>query len=181
MNKKQGPWTITATKTIYKNPWIRVREDSVIRPDKKTGIFSVIEMKEGVSVLPIDKDNNVYITKEFKYAVNREMIEASSGGLEDGESVLEAAKRELNEEMGISAKEWIYLGYIDPFTSIVTSPNHMYIAKDLAFTSTNPEGTELISPVKISLNEAIQMVMKNKITHGATVAIILKTKNYFNL
>lgn len=123
MNIKKGPWIITNTKEVYRNPWISVREDSVIRPDGKDGIFGVVEMKPGVSVLPLDDDGNVYLTQEFHYAVERETIEAISGGIDDNEDIQDAAKRELKEETGIIAREWTDLGVIDPFTSVVVSPN----------------------------------------------------------
>ena len=71
-------------------------------------------MKSGVSVLPIDNKGNVYLTKEYHYAVERETIEAISGGIDKGENKENAAKRELNEEAGITANEWIDLGVLDP-------------------------------------------------------------------
>src|SRR3990172_141612 len=112
---KKGPWEVTGTKTVYQNPWLRVKEDKVIRPDGKEGIFGVVEMKPGVSVLPIDDNGNVYLTNEYHYAVERETIEAISGGIDEEENKVDAAKRELKEETGITASEWIDLGVINPF------------------------------------------------------------------
>lgn len=178
MNIKKGPWTVTDSKTVYKNPWINVKEDKVIRPDGKEGIFGVVEMKPGITILPIDDEGNVYLTKEYHYAVERETIEAISGGIEKGENKESAAKRELKEETGITANEWIDLGVVDPFTNVVVSPNHLYLAKGLEFSKANPEGTEDIKVIKTSIKEAIQWVMESKITHGATTTLILKAKEY---
>src|SRR3989338_10662642 len=107
MNIKKGPWTAIDSKIIYKNPWIVVREDIVIRPDNKKGVFGVVKMKAGVSILPLDGENNVYLTQEYHYAVERITIEAISGGIDDKEHKLDTAKRELKEETGILADEWI--------------------------------------------------------------------------
>ena len=181
MRIKKGPWEVTGTKTVYQNPWLRVREDKVIRPDKKKGIFGVVEMKPGVSVLPIDNNGNVYLTKEYHYAVERITIEAISGGINKRENKLAAARRELKEETGISAKEWIDLGYIDPFTTAIYSPNHMFFARDLSFSQANPEGTENIKVIKVPFKKAVLWVMDSKITHGATAALILKVNNYLAL
>lgn len=181
MRQKKGPWTAIGTKIIYKNPWISVREDKVIRPDNKEGVFGVVEMKPGVSVLPLDKKGNVYLTKEYHYAVERETIEAISGGIDAGETSLEAAKRELKEETGIIAKDWIDLGFVDPFTTVIVSPNHMYLARELEFEATDLEGTENIVILKVPLEEAIKWVIESNITHGATTTLILKVKNYLNI
>lgn len=177
---KKGPWTVVDTKDVYSNPWIKVREDKVIRPDGKDGIFGVVSMKAGVSVLPIDDKNNVYLTKEYHYAVEDEKIEVMSGGIDGNENKIEAAKRELKEELGIEAQEWIDMGMIDPFTTVVNSPNYLYLAKNLTFFMANLEGTENIKVLKIPFNEAFEMVEQGLITHGASVALLLKAKNYLS-
>lgn len=181
MNIKKGQWTVVNSKAVYKNPWINVREDKVVRPDGKEGIFGVVEMKPGVSVLPIDDKGNVYLTKEYHYAVERETIEAISGGIDKDENKIEAAKRELKEETGIIANNWIDLGVVDPFTSVVVSPNYLYLARDLKFSEAKPEVTENIIVIKVLMKEAIQMVMDSKITHGGTTTLILKAKDYLGL
>lgn len=178
MNIKKGPWIITNTKTIYKNPWIKVREDKVIRPDGKKGIFGVVSMVSGVSVLPIDGKGNVYLTKEYHYGVERITIEAISGGMNQDETKLQAAKRELKEETGLIADKWIYMGIVDPFTTVVVSPNYMYLAQDLTVSKINPEGTEKIKVFKIPFRKAVEWVMVSKITHSATATLILKVNNH---
>ena len=179
MVKKKGPWVLVDSKDVYSNPWIKLREDKVIRPDGKDGIFGVVTMKPGVSVLAIDSKNNVFLTQEYHYAVERNTIEAVSGGIDGKEDKLEAAKRELKEETGIEAKEWIDLGVIDPFTTVINSPNYLFLAKKLTFSKANPEGTENIKIIKVSFKQAVDWVMKSLITHSATATLILKVKNYF--
>ncbi len=177
MNNKKGPWTITDTKVVYQNPWIKVREDKVIRPDGKDGIFGVVEQKSGVSVIPLDAEGNVYLTQEYHYAVERITIEAISGGIDEGEDALQAAQRELKEETGFVAKKWTYLGVVDPFTSILVSPNHIYLAEELTKGESEQEGTETIKIIKMPYDTALEMVMKSEITHGASCVALLKIKN----
>ena len=140
-----GPRKIKESQEKYKDPWINVREDKVIRPDGKDGIFSVVEMVEGVSVLPLDDDGCVYLTEEFHYAIEKDSIEVVSGGIDRSEKPIEAAKRELKEETGILADKWIDLGTVNPFTTVIKSPSIIYLARDLHFSRSNPEGTELIN------------------------------------
>ena len=176
MQKKHGPWTITGSEVKYKNNWMEVVEDKVIRPDGKPGIYGVVKIIDGVAVLPIDDDGFCYLTEEFHYAVGRETIEVVAGGLDKGEDSLEGAKRELKEELGIEAGEWTYLGKLDPVTSLVEVPMHLFIAQKLKFTTPQMEGTETLKMVKMKLTEAIEKVMKNEINVGSSCVLILKAK-----
>ena len=172
--KQHGPWKIVDSHDVYRDPWISVRQDDVIRPDGKTGTHSVVDLKPGVCVLAIDNHNSVYLTEEFHYAVGRVTLEAVSGGIECGEDPLLTAQRELEEEIGVQADEWIDLGICDPFTASVVSPTKLYMARTLTFGQSFPDGTERIRCVKMFLDEAIQKVMASEITHAPSCLVILK-------
>src|SRR5216683_2840432 len=118
----RGPYEILASRDLYENRWIRLREDKVIRPGGSEGLFAIIEMNTGASVLALTDDNYVYLVKEYKYGIGRESLELVSGAMEDRESPLLAAKRELREELGLKATEWVDLGFVDTFTTVVHSP-----------------------------------------------------------
>jgi ADP-ribose pyrophosphatase len=133
-----------------------------------------VEVKPGVTVVALDKDKVVHLTSEFHYAVGRVTLEGVSGGIENGESPLASAQRELIEELGIVARQWTSLGVVDPFTSAVRSPVQLYLAEDLSFEATQMEGTELIERVSMPLAEAIAAVMDCRITHAPTCVALLK-------
>jgi ADP-ribose pyrophosphatase len=172
--KQHGPWQIVESHEVYRDPWIVVRKDDVIRSDGKPGTHSVVTLKPGVTVLAVHDDGNVYLTEEFHYGVGRITIEAVSGGIEPGECPLETGKRELREELGIEAEEWIDLGLVDPFTASMVSPTQLYLARKLRFGDQSPEGTEQIRCVKMKLAEAVQKVIVSEITHGSSCVVILK-------
>lgn len=169
-----GPWRIQATEEVYRDPWLAVRCDRVIRPDGQPGTHSVVTIKPGVSVLACDDDGNVYLTDEFHYAIGRNSIEVVSGGIDDGESPEQAARRELSEELGISVHTLTSLGRVDPFTSSLLSPTELFLATDLEFGTASPEGTEQIRTVKVTLAEAVAMVERSEITHAPSCVAILK-------
>lgn len=178
MVRKHGPWVIKETILKYKNPWIEVNEDQVIRPDGKPGTFGKIKMKPGISVLPLDDNGFVYLTKEFHYAIGKDSIETVSGAIDDNEKSIDAAKRELQEELGISADEWFDLGFVNPFTTVIDSPAYLFLARKLKFNKTNQEGTESIQLEKVKLDEAVNMVINSKITHGPSCVLILKAHEF---
>jgi ADP-ribose pyrophosphatase len=172
--KKNGPFQIKGTLKKYENPWLSVREDQVIRPDGKDGIYGVVTILPGISVLPIDEEGNVYLEELFEYAIEQTGIETVSGGIDKNETPLEAAKRELKEELGITAEEWMDLGLVNPFTSTVNSPATLFVAKKLSFGTAALEGTEQFKVLKMPFSQALQMAVESKITHGPSAVLILK-------
>lgn len=180
METRNGPWLIKGTIPKYKNNWIEVSEDQVIRPDGKPGIFGVVKMVPGVAVLPIDDQGFVYLTEEFRYALSKNSIETAGGAIDLGEEPLQAAQRELEEELGIIAEEWLALGLLNPHTSVICSPSYLFLAKKLRFTQPHQEGTEVIRVRKMRFDDAVRMVLDSTITHGPTSVLILKAKEYLS-
>lgn len=180
MNKLNynGPYRILKSKNIYKNPWINVREDTVIHPRGNKGIFGIIKMKNGISVLAINSRKEAFLVREYKYGIRNFSTETMSGGMDGNESPLQAAKRELKEELGLVAKRWICLGYVDPFTTILSSKNYMYLALDIKQKNICPDEEEKIELIKVSFKRAVEMVMSGKITHSASCVLILKAEKF---
>lgn len=174
INKMVGPYTVLDTKEIYKNPWLTLREDKVIRPGGSEGIFGIIEMVPGSSVLPLDNDGNVYLVSEYKYGIEKDSLETISGALNENELPIDAAKRELKEELGLVASKWRELGYVDPFTTTVQSQNHLFLAEGITQGDSNPDEGEELKLVKVKFDEAVKMVLNGKITHSASCVLILK-------
>ena len=181
MTKKHGPWEIEETENKYHNSFIEVEEDKVLQPNGQSGIYATVKIKPGVAVLPVDEQGNVYLIQQFRYALGRESLEVVCGAIDGEEDPLEAAKREVKEELGIEASEWLELGMFDMDTSIVNCPVFLFGAKNLNFSSTEREETETMKPVKISLEEAVEKVMDSEITHGPSCVLILKANNAVGL
>ena len=173
MAKKNGDWTIKKTERKFSNDYFKVFEDSVVQPDGKNGKYATVEFVRGISVLPIDEEDFVYLTKQFRYRAGRETLEVVAGAVED-ETPLRAAKRELKEELGITAEEYVKLGRINLDHSIIESETTQYIARRLAFGRSEPDAVEKLKMVKISLSEAVGKVLSGEITHAPSCVLILK-------
>ena len=179
---KRGPFEVKKTKGIYKNDWIEVREDEVIRPNGNKGVFGIVEGASGASVVALTKENEVYLTKEYRYAQDATTYELPSGAMDKGETPLEAAKRELKEETGLTAKKWTDLGVIEPLTVVLKSPNYIFLAEDLEEGEAEDEERDLIELERVPFEKALEMVSKGEITHAASVVAILKIaklKNFY--
>lgn len=174
--KKRGPFQVLNSKTVYKNPWIEVKEDKVIRPDGTEGMFGTITYGAGVSIVALNKNLEVYLIKEYYYALDEYGIQLPSGGIDENEIALAAAKRELKEETGVVAKKWIELGKSNPLAMILKSPTIQYLALDVV--EVDAPTDSLIETVKISFHDAFQMVLKSEITHAGSVIAIFRAREY---
>jgi 8-oxo-dGTP pyrophosphatase MutT (NUDIX family) len=178
MRKKHGPWTICERRQKYRNEFIEVNEDQVIQPDGQAGAYATVKIKEGTSILALDEDGFVYLVREFRYAIGRESTQTVGGAIDEGEKPVAAARRELHEELGIEAEQWSPLGRIDPATSLLNAPSHLFLARTLKFGEQQTEGSETIKPLKIKLEQAVQMVLQNEITDAVSCVLILMAERY---
>lgn len=169
------PFKILESRDVYKNPWIHLREDRIIRENGSTGTYGVVTMRPGSSVLAVTTSGEALLVRQYRYAINQATLEVVSGALETGETPLAAAQRELREEVGYISDHWIDAGRLDPFTSLVNSPNFMFVAINAQKADCLPaEDDELVTPVSMPLAVAVQMAIDGGITHGASCALLLK-------
>ncbi len=125
------PWTTQSTSTVYENPWIRVREDQVVRPDGAPGIYGVVEMRwPSVFVVALTDADEVVLVTQHRYATGTVSIELPAGAT-DGEDPLVAARRELLEETGLQAGEWVHVGGMDALNGVAKAPEHVFVARGL--------------------------------------------------
>lgn len=174
MAQNYGPWTIQSSTAKYQNSFIQVVEDGVIQPDGNPGSYSTVSLKSGVAILPVDDEGMLYLTRQFRYAIGQESLEVVCGAIEADEAPLISAQREIQEELGIQATQWIDLGKIDLDTSIVRCPVYLFLAQNLTLNESHPEGTESIERIKLSGDRLLQMVLKSEITHAPSCVLILK-------
>ena len=182
MKKKtqtRGPFTLLASREVYKNPWVRVREDKVIRPDGTRGIFGVTTAHPGVSIVAIDKKGFCYLIKEYGYAIGRPTTKLMAGAVDKGETSLQAAKRECLEESGMGGGVWHYLGTIHYYPTIFDTQEHMYLSLDIEKRQEQSEEERaLIQVVQVPFQKAVHMALAGNIDGAESVVAILKADYY---
>lgn len=174
-----NPWRTVSTREAYVNPWIRVREDQVIKPTGGPGIYGVIEYKNiAVGVIPVDDEGFTWLVGQWRYCHERYEWEIPEGGCPAGESTVDAARRELLEETGIVA------GKIEPLLSGIQLSNStsnetcdIFIATGLTFLQAQPEDTEELEVLRLPLAEAIQMARDGRIRDSVSVLGLLAMSN----
>ncbi len=173
----KNPWKTLSARIVYDNPWMQVTHREVINPSGNEGIYGVVHFKNvAIAIVPIDEDNNTWLVGQYRYTLEQFSWEVPEGGCNPGEPALLAAQRELEEETGITAKSWVEIGALHPSNSITDERGIVFIAKNLAFGKPKPDDTELLEVRKISLDEAVEMVLRGEITDTLTVSALLKVK-----
>ena len=168
----RNPWRTLDTRVVYANSWITVREDSVIRPDGQPGIYGVVEIPPSVGIVALADGNEIALVSQWRYTLGKMSLEIPTGGSEAGETILEAAARELAEEAGLAAATWIPLGCIDNSNGITTDVAHIFLAHGLAPLpgGQRRQGDEQIEVVWMPFGEAVEAALAGDITESVSVA-----------
>lgn len=175
MNTKKGPYLVIKSRTVYKSNWMEIKEDNVIKPDNKEAVFTTIDYLPGVSIVALNRKNEIYLIKEYYYVLEDYGLQLPSGGIEAGETPLQAAQKELKEETGVHAKQWVDLGIIHPLTMFIKTPAHLFLAYDINQIEEQEEG---IGVLTVSFEEAYKMALEGKISHAQSFVALIKAMSY---
>lgn len=172
---EENPWTTLDSRIVYRNAWITVREDQVIRPDGNPGIYGVVESRLAVGVLALNDQNEVLLVGQYRYPVDCYSWEIIEGGAEGSELPLATAQRELREEAGFEAATWEELGSACHLSNCHSSETaRFFVARGLRHVGAEPEGTEVLQVRSVPLEEAIRMVDRGEITDAMSIIALLR-------
>jgi 8-oxo-dGTP pyrophosphatase MutT (NUDIX family) len=169
-----NPWETVSTRVVYDNPWIKVREDEVVRPDGRPGIYGVVHFKNvAVGVLAVEA-GEVYLVGQYRYTLERYSWEIVEGGCAEGEDVLDAARRELEEEAGLRARNWVRMGEAHLSNSVSDELAVWYLATGLEECERRPEGTERLQVRRVPVEEALRMALAGEITDALSMLALMQ-------
>jgi ADP-ribose pyrophosphatase len=169
----------TGSEEIFDGVILHVFKDTVALPNGNPATREVIRHVGAVGVIPITDDGKVIIEKQFRYPLNRIVTEIPAGKLDSfTEDRLCAAKRELEEETGYTAAEWIPLGDYIPTCAYCDERITLYMAKGLQLGQRHLDEDEFLNFEAVPLEKLVEQVMNGTITDGKTQVAILKAARY---
>jgi len=167
-------WKTLSEKVVYENPWIAVEHHDVITPSGSEGIYGLVKFKnKAIGIVPVDEDDHIYLVGQYRYPLDEYSWEIPEGGGPLNEAPMDAARRELKEETGLTAESWTYLGRIHTSNSATNEEGFLYMAEKLTQEEPEMDETEEIVVRRVHLKEAVDMVMKSEITDSLSMCAIL--------
>jgi 8-oxo-dGTP pyrophosphatase MutT (NUDIX family) len=163
---RRGPWQVTGTREVYRNPWMRVREDAVLRPNGSPGIYGVVEFVPAVGVVALTPDERVYLVGQYRYTVEEYSWEIITGYSTPGEDLRLGAARELQEEAGLTAARWTPLGRCHISNSVTDQIGYLFLAQDLLAGAPAPDETEELALTTVPLDEALRRAQESEIVQA---------------
>ena len=160
---------------IFNGFILHVQKDAVRLPDGNTASREVIRHIGAVCVIPVTEENEVIMERQYRYPINRVIWEIPAGKLDAAnEDWLNAAKRELREETGYTADEWIPLGDFHPAPAYSDEYISMYMARKLHPGKRHLDEDEFLDVFTVPLSELVEDVMAGRISDAKTQTAVLK-------
>jgi ADP-ribose pyrophosphatase len=159
-----------SSKIVFEGRAVKLRVDTIQMPDGRQTTREIVEHGACIAVVAVDMDNNILLVSQYRDAVGKELLEIPAGGVDPGEGVENAVKREMQEETGYLPQKLVKLGgyYLAPGYS--TEYLHLFAVSDLVARRLVAEDTEGINVVKVPGSQIRKLLNSGKICDGKSIA-----------
>jgi 8-oxo-dGTP pyrophosphatase MutT (NUDIX family) len=173
LTNKPAPITTIDSRIAWECPWYAVRQDRIQLPDNSEGVYNVIEMAGSVWVVPITPAREVVLIHNYRYTLGEWCWELPAGGIEEGQTPLEAAQQELREEAGGTATDWQFLLRASTLNGIGDHYGHFFLATGVTLAQPQHERAEVMTVHTFPLEVALQMARAGEINDAVSVMALL--------
>ncbi|HYD88550.1 MAG TPA: NUDIX hydrolase [Vitreimonas sp.] len=169
------PWTVKSVARAFENDWLLLETYAVIHPGGAPGAYTVVRPRRvAVGVLPIEANGDVHLVGQWRFPLARYSWEMPEGGADPGEAPLECARRELEEETGLTAGSFALVLEMDMSNSLTDERAVIYLATDLKTGKAQPEATEVLRHRRAHFMDVLARVADGRIRDSMTVAAVLR-------
>jgi len=160
-----------SSREVYRNNWMRLREDQILPSNGEKGIYGVVEKDDCAIIIPVDH-GRVWLVEQYRYTIQERALELPQGGWEmEVENPEELARGELKEEMGLVAAEMTYLGALWIAYGFTRQKQHVFLATGLTHTDKEPDPEEHDLAMRlITVSEFEEMMLNGTIRDASTLA-----------
>ncbi len=168
--------TRLAGSRVFDGRLLKVDLDTVRLPNGAQAVREVVRHPGAVVIVPVDGEGNVHLVRQFRYPCGRALLEVPAGKLEPGEEPFPAAMRELEEEIGARAGQWLPMGELLPTPGFCDELQHVYLARELTFGTVHPDEDEFLEQVVLPMDRAVAMAADGQLQDCKTVAALLRAR-----
>ena len=162
------------SETVYEGKIFTVTKDQVELSNGLIRNREIVHHNGGVVILA-EKDGKILMVKQCRYATQGELLELPAGKLDkENEDILDAAKRELEEETGHTAENWESLGFIWPTPGFCNEKLHLFYATNLTFHKPNPDEGEIIEFMEVKKLHVFDMIRNGQINDAKTICALMR-------
>lgn len=163
---------------IYNGGFLEVRKDRVRLPDGSTSSREYLTHPGAVVMLALLDNGNLLMERQYRYPPRQEFIELPAGKIDKGEDILVTAQRELLEETGYVAREWLHLTTAFPCIGYSDERLEYFIARGLTYRGSKLDEGEFLEVFELSLRDAIEWIRAGKISDGKTIVGLFWLEKY---
>ena len=176
MNQTIKEWKVLESEYLVRRPWLTARRDRLELPDGRIiPEYYVLEYPDWVNVIAITKDGQFVMERQYRHAARKISLELPCGVMEEGETPLEAAQRELLEETGFGEGQWKKLMELSPNPSAMSNTTHCFLAIGVEkIAEQHLDETEELSVLFMTKEEVKRMLNENQICQALMVAPLYK-------
>ncbi len=167
-----------SSETIASGGMLNVKRDQVRLPNGHTSQREYVTHPGAVVVVPILPNGNVILERQFRYPLHQVFVELPAGKIDAGEDILVTGQRELLEETGYSASNWIKLGLQYPCIGYSNEVIHMYLARDLTAGAHQRDADESMEVFELSFADCMKMIQTGEITDAKTIIALFFAEKY---
>ncbi|MGA2570783.1 MAG: NUDIX hydrolase [Terracidiphilus sp.] len=163
--------TTLSSREVYRNHWMRVREDEILRSNGRKGVYGVVEKEDCAIILPID-NGHIWLVEQFRYSIQQRVLELPQGGWEKRiDDPEELARGELKEELGLEAARMTKLGELWVAYGFTRQREHVYLATGLTPAAKKPDAEEHDLAVRsVPIAEFERMMLDGTIRDECTLS-----------
>ncbi|MFV0497040.1 MAG: NUDIX domain-containing protein [Candidatus Fimivivens sp.] len=166
-----------SSQKIYDGRILSLRVDRILLENGREAVREVIDHQGAAGVVAFDEQGKLLMVRQYRYPVGQEMLELPAGKIDPGETPLQCAMRELQEETGYKAEKLMLLGRLYPAAAYDVEMVHLYYAQGLTAVQQQLDEDEILSVEHVDFDEAVRMVLDDEILDSKTQIGILKIKN----
>ena len=164
---------LVASETVYDGALLRVRRDTVRTPDGATSVREWVAHPGAAAVVALLADGQTVLVRQYRHPSRREFLEVPAGKLDAGETPEAAARRELAEEVGLTARTWTPLGATHPTVGYSDETIHLFLAEDISEEDATPDEGEHVVPVRLPFAEAVARARRGETADAKTTIALL--------
>lgn len=172
-----SPFRVTATKAVYENPWIKVREDEILRRGGVAGVYTYMEVRESVVVVAVDNQRRICLVETYRHPFGDWFWELPGGGGE-GEDLLTASKQELEEEAGVTADNWSVLGRARVCNGLSTEWQTNVLVTNVSYQEFMSREDETRNRKFVSIGEIDEMIRSGELSDNQSISALYMYKQW---